>query len=327
MPRGGAAGAPPLSGAALDGYSALLSSLICAGRLNASYPDPYAAAACVTALGASFRAGVYEGLCPDPRTGLPSLKDALSVQIDRHLAGEFIAAQEQRLAAGHTPADRAAARLAYLRRLLPLDIKPLNRLEVLLRRVDRARGCALFEVVYDAYPPASPQFTRYRITLEQRDKAWGSAFLERSGDYSAPTGEFRARLERCAQDESELLFLILGGINGVRVQEISRARIGPFRSLWTGLPPGWDGPAESSVLDFPLDRASVELKADLDNDPFEGLYRERLSEGSRDLVGERVAALGYRVQKDRKFACAGGAAPFLKKRIAAAGTRNIIYEL
>lgn len=315
-----------LAGQDLDGYCALLAGLVQAGRLGSAYPDPFVCSAYITSLGATMRAGVYGSVCLEA-TGLPSFMDALSVKIDQDLAKDFIAAQECRLAEGKALAPRAAAKLAFLRRLLGAELKPLNRLEVRLRRVDRARSSAFFEVVYDAYPLSSPQFTRYRVSLEQRDTAWGSAFLERSGDYSAPTGDFRARLERCAQDESELLFLILGGIEGVRVEEITRARIGPFWSRYTGWPRGWAGGGEGAVLHFPLDRASVELKADTNNDPFEGMYRDFLSGGAKDLVQERVARLGYRVQKDRKFACAGPAAAALRKLLAAGSTKNIVYEL
>lgn len=322
----GADTAPRLAGADLDGYCGMLAGLVQAGRLGSAYPDPFVCSAYVANLSATARAGVYD--CIDlSAAGLPTFKDALSVKIDKDLAPAFIAAQEARAAEGRLPAPRAAAKLAYLRRLAPAELKPLNRLEVRLRKVDRARSSAFFEVVYDAYPLSSQQFTRYTVRLEQADKAWGSAFLERSGDYSAPTAEFRSRLERCAQDESELLFLILGGIDGVRVEEITRTRIGPFWSRWTGWPKGWPGGREGGVLHFPLDRASVELPADVNNDPFEGMYRDFLSGAAKDVVQERVAKLGYRVQKDRKFACAGPAGAALRKLLAAGGTRNIVYEI
>lgn len=314
-----------LAGESLEDYSRSLAALISAGRLNSSYPDPYVCSSYISCLAPSFRRGVYDQACVDRLSGLPALKDILAVKIDNDLAPAYMASQEERLAAGRTLADRGAAKLEYYRRLAGAGLKPLNRLEVRLRRVDRERCSALFEVVYDAYAVSPAGFTRYTIELEQSDAAWASAFLARSGDYGAPTAEFRARLERCAQDESELVFLILGGIRGVRVLEIRRARVGPFWGRHTGFPPGWQ--AGGSVLHFPVDTASVELKADLNNDPFSSMYREFLTGEAKDLIEERVKSLGYRVQKDRKFACGKSAEPELRQALARAGTRNIVYAI
>lgn len=318
-----------LSGDDLEAYCRSLTALVLAGRLNSSYPDPYVCAGYLSCLAPSFRRGVCEELNADRLSGLPFLKDILAVKIDRDLAPEYISGQEERLAAGRSLPARAAAKLEYLKRLLETPLKPLNRLDVRLRRVDRERGGAFFEVVYDVYAVAPAGFTRYTLQLEQKDAAWSSAFLARSGDYSEPTAEFRARLEKYAQDESELLFLILGGIKGVRVEEVCRARIGPFWGAPTGFPAAWPAgvPADGAVLHFPLDRASVELKADLNNDPFEGMFREFLKGESKDLIEERVKGLGYRVQKDRKFACTKSAEPALRKLLAPFASRNIIYSI
>ncbi|MDO8805986.1 MAG: hypothetical protein Q7R35_16335 [Elusimicrobiota bacterium] len=317
-----------LSGENLEGYCRTLSALILAGRLNSSYPDPYVCSAYISCLAPSLRRGVYGGINLDRRTGLPVLNDVLSVKIDKDLAPAFIASQEERLAAGRSLAERSAAKLEYFRRLGQVVLKPLNRVEVKLRRVDRESGSAFFEVVYDAYAISPALFTRYCLLLEQKDAVWASAFLERSGDYSEPTMDFRMKLEKYAQDESELMFLIMGGIKGVRVEEISRARIGPFWSAQTGFPPAWPQASPGdAVLHFPLDRASLELKADINNDPFEGMYREFLSGEAKDLIEARVKNLGYRVHKDRKFACTKSAEPALRRLLAASTARNIIYAI
>jgi len=318
-----------LSGEDLEAYCRSLSALILAGRLNSSFPDPYLCSSYISCLAPSFRSGVYGGAGADRLSGLPVLKDILAVKIDRDLAPGYIASQEERRAAGRALPAHAEAKLDYLRRLLGAALKPLYRLDVKLRRVDRERGSAFFEVVYDAYAVSPAGFTRYTLQLEQKDAAWSSAFLARSGDYSEPTAEFRLRLEKYAQDESELLFLILGGIKGLRVEEISRARIGPFWSARTGFPPGWPPGATAgcAVLHFPVDRASVELKADLNNDPFEGMFREYLSKDAKDLIEERVKSLGYRVHKDRKFACSKSAEPALRGLLAPFAARNIIYAI
>ena len=97
----------------------------------------------------------------------------------------------------------------------------------------------------------------------------------------------------------------------------------------TGFPPGWSsgGAKDQAVLHFPLDRASIELKSDINNDPFAGMYREFLSGESKDLIEERVKSLGYRVHKDRKFACTKSAEPALRKLLSASAARNIVYAI
>ena len=81
------------------------------------------------------------------------------------------------------------------------------------------------------------------------------------------------------------------------------------------------------LLHFPLDRASLSLAADRNDDPFSTIYRDYLSEESRPLIEERALSLGYRVHKDRKFAATGPAAAALRRRLDQAGKRNIIYEI
>ena len=205
----------------------------------------------------------------DRLSGLPFLKDILAVKIDGDLAPDYIAGQEERRAAGRALPVRAEAKLAYLRRLRAAALKPLNRLEVKLRRVDRERGSAFFEVVYDVYAISPAGFTRYTLQLEQKDSAWRSAFLARSGITASPP-PLRGEPGKYAQDESELMFLIMAASGLARGGSLPRAH----RAFWnaaTGFPPGWKaallGPGPAP---FPADRASVELKADMNNDPSRG---------------------------------------------------------
>ena len=188
----------------------------------------------------------------DRLSGLPFLKDILAVKIDGDLAPDYIAGQEERRAAGRALPVRAEAKLAYLRRLRAAALKPLNRLEVKLRRVDRERGSAFFEVVYDVYAISPAGFTRYTLQLEQKDSAWRSAFLARSGDYSEPTAASgRAWKIRAGRERADVPYH--GGIEGLRVEEVCRARIGP-----SGTPPPVSLPAgrrrcsDQALLHFPL---------------------------------------------------------------------------
>lgn len=313
-----------LAGAELQEYCATAAALIQAGRLSRAYPDPERCAAFLTALAPSTR-GPQARLSLDLQSGLPSLKDLVDVQADAKVAAGHLREVESR--PSHRPLTAAGqARVEYYRRLKPLG--SLWTLEAKLRRIDQRRGCAAFEVVYDRYDPAETVFVRHTILLEQEDTFWGSAFLERRGDFSAQTDAFREKMERFTQDDSELAFLLLGQVPGLRVEEVVRGRIGPLWSPWAPPPPEFSGaPEPAYILHLPLDRSSLTLDCDRGDDPFASFYRRFLSEESRALVEEQARRLGYRVHKDRKFAVSRGAAAVVDARLREAGTRNLIYEI
>jgi hypothetical protein len=315
----------PLRGADLEALVQTAARLVLAGRLSRYYPDPYGAAEYLRALAPSARGGVSDQAVLDLATGLPGLKDLVAIQADRAISADFIRQSADREASGAALSQRLQDKLAYYRRLAAVDLPPLTRLELKLRRVDPERGAAFFEAVFDRYDAAEPGFVRYTLNLEQKDRGWGRAFLKRSGDYPRQTAEFRARIEKVAQDDSELAFLLMGQVEGVRVEEVTRGRIGPLWSPWAPAPAGWLPPG-AFALHLPLDQASVNLAADRDNDPFATIYRRFLSSESRSLVEAAAAGLGYRVQKDRKFACSAGAAASLRQRLDSGGTRSLVYE-
>lgn len=317
-----------LTGADLERYCRTSAALIRGGRLNKWYPDPDGCAAYLEALAPSWRQGVYEGARISLSSGLPVLQDILSVQVDRALAGEFLAGQRERKEVGRAQTPKVAAKTAYYEKLANVALPPLHRLEVKLRRIFPAKGTAAFEAAIDRYDPAESDFVRYTLLLEQTDAAWEDALIERRGDYSKQTDLFRSKMERYLQDESELAFLLLGKMTGVRVEEITRARIGPLWSPWVSAPEGWfprDG--GDFVLHLPLDKASVNLENDRVDDPFSTMFRKFLSDETRPLVEGEASRLGYRVHKDRKFVCTSGAAGTLRQRLARAKTGNIVYQL
>ena len=320
-----------LAGAELDRYADTAARLILAGRLNKWYPDPYGCANYFKAMAASVRLGVYDGVFIDLGSGMPTLQEIVRVKADRDVAVEFLAEQEVRRAAGRPPTARVATKEQYYQLLSQLAFPPLTSIQVLLRRVDPDRQLAAFEAVFDRYDAAENVFTRFTLLLEQKDSALGGGLIERSGDYSRQTELFRDTLERYAADESELTFLLLGHMPGVRVEEVTRARIGPMWAFAAPAPPGWlpEGPdaAGESILHLPWDKASVDIDDDRDADPFATIYRQFLSDESRPLIEEEARRLGYRVNKERKFVCTPGAEETLKERLAKAGTANIVYTL
>lgn len=316
-----------LAGAGLEAYCAAASSLILAGRLSRAYPDPERCAAFFRALAPSFRGAHEPEARVDLTSGMPTLKELVSVQADASLAEGHLKDLAAR-GAGKPLTPAAQAKAGYYARLARSPIRSLFALQVSLRRIDAERRCAAFEVVFDRYDPAETVFARYTILLEQDDAMLDSGFLSRRGDYSRQTNAFRDKMERYTQDDSELAFLLLGQVPGLRVEEVTRGRVGPF---WSPCAPPPDecraGEDPGFVLHFPLDRASLSLAGDRNDDPFSTIYRDYLSEVSRPLIEERAAALGYRVHKDRKFAATRPAAAALRRRLDLAGKRNLIYEI
>ena len=319
-----------LKGRDLNTYGSFAARLVSGGRLNKWFPDPFGCAEYFTAMAAAVAEGVYDGIHVDLASGLPTLKDLLAVQVDRRIAGDFLDEQEARAAVERTVTARVQAKLAFYRRLVRSTLPPLNRLDVKLRRLDRARRVVVFEVVFDRYDPGESVFARYTLVIEQTDSMWGGALLERSGDYSQQTSAFREKMEAYTQGDSEIIFLLLGKVEGVRVIEVTRGRIGPLWSPWAPPPPEWApaGAADAAfVLHLPLDRASVDLDKDRDNDPFATIFRKFLSAASRPLIEEEARRLGYRVHKERKFVCTPEAADTIRRRLDEAGTRNIVYTV
>ncbi|MBI5202542.1 MAG: hypothetical protein HY925_13205 [Elusimicrobia bacterium] len=320
-----------LTGADLDRYAETTARLIGAARLNKWYPDPYSCANYFRALAASVREGVYDGVWIDLGSGTPTLQEVVNVKADRDVAEEFLQGQVSRAQAGRTPTPKVAAKTEYYKKIYPMTFCPITSLEVRLRRTDADKKLAAFEAVFDRYDAAENVFTRYTLLLQQKDQALGNALIERSGDYSRQTEAFRRAMESYTSDESEIAFLLLGRMEGVRVEEVVRARIGPIWSFAAPAPPGWlpDGPegAGEFILHLPLDKASVDLDEDRDSDPFSTIYRHFLSETSRPLVEEEARRLGYRVHKERKFAATKLAAYRLRTRLKDAGASNLIYTI
>jgi len=316
-----------LKDAALEKFARTAARLILAARPNKWFPDPFACADRLRFLAPSLRRGVYGGIHLDLASGLPAHRDILCVQVDRDLAPEFIRQAEARLSAGRELSPRVSAKLAYYRDLARVELPPLTRIDVNLRRVFPERNTAAFQVVFDRFDISEGVFVRYTLLLEQSDAVYGSRLLERSGDYSLQTSAFRETMEKLAKDESEIMFLLLGKREGVRLEEVTRGRIGPLWSPWAAAPQGWlpSGASEAFVLHCPLDRASVAFEKDIDQDPFTGFFKDFLSKESRPLVEETASQLGYRVHKERKFACTKAAEGHLRSRLREAGTRNMVY--
>ncbi|TBR16921.1 hypothetical protein EPO15_18120 [bacterium] len=316
-----------VSGEPLERWCEAASRLVLSARLNKFFPDPFGIADSIRLMAPSAREGVYEGLVLDRTSGMPRIKDVVAVHADRANAPEFLRDAELRDARTGTP--RYQAKLKYYRTLSAVTLPPLHRLEVKLRRVYPERKVAAFEVTLDRFDAAENVWVRYTLLLEQSDSAWGGGLLERSGDYTTQTGAFRGLMEKYASDDSEITFLLLGKLPGIHIEEVVRGRVGPLWSPPCPPPEGWfpKDVRGCYVLHCPLDRASVGMEADQDLDPFSNLYKDFLSAESRPIIEEAAQRLGYRVHKERKFACTPAAAPTLNARLATAKTQNVVYTL
>ncbi|MBI5209746.1 MAG: hypothetical protein HY927_07240 [Elusimicrobia bacterium] len=299
--------------------------MVLAGRLGKLFPDPFLCSAYLAALAPSFHGGAHQGVELDLGSGLPAMKHVVDVWADWQTAPEFLREVADRSRRGRPLSPEMAAKAAYYGKLRALDLKPPTRIAVALRRIDARRGSAFFEVVFDRFDPAEQVFVRHTLLLEQFEFGAAGSIIERDGDYSRQTSALREKLEKYAGDDSEIAFLLMGKLDGVRVEEVTRGRIGPLWSPLARPPQGW--PTGSPILHLPMDRASIGLDADRDDDPFSGIYRDCLSESVRSIVEEEARRMGYRVHKDRKFVCAAEHAPALRKKLEEAGTRNLVYTL
>jgi len=312
----------PLHGRDLERYSSTVSRLILGAKLNRWFTDPFGASNLIGMLGDPSRAELHEEIHIDRASGLPWLKDILSVQVDRGLADEFLTLNAGRRGSGRlTP--RLRARLEYYERLLRYHFPPLTRMEARLLKVLPERSVGIFEAVFDRFDPGEGVFVRHSLKLEQTDRVWkDESLIERRGAQTVQTPEFREMLSRFTRDESELTVLLTGNRSGIRVLEASRGRIGPLWSPFTPAPAGWRSEDPGAfVLHIPFDAASVDFKEDSDTDPFTAFFKDCLSPNSRPLLEEAAQGLGYRVRKERTFVCTPEARDALSKKLEECGEK------
>ena len=107
-----------LAGQDLELYLQTAARLVLAARPNKWYPDPFGCSDRLRMLAPSARGAAYAGVSLDLTSGLPCLKDVVTVQADRQIAADFVREQESRLAAGKSLDARLQAKLDYYRRAL-----------------------------------------------------------------------------------------------------------------------------------------------------------------------------------------------------------------
>jgi len=216
---------------------------------------------------------------------------------------------------------KPGSQVAFVVRDDRVELEPMTRIDVKLRQVHPERNAASYQVVFDRFDPGEGVFVRHTLTLEQTDSLWKKEpLIGRDGSETLQTPAFRDIMTRLARDESELMFLVLGKRKGIRVTEVTRGRIGPLWSPWAPAPESWmPEESQSIVLHCPLDTASVDRQEDTDDDPFTAFFSTFLSPHSRPLLEESARELGYRVHKERSFACTPEAREPLLARLEKSG--------
>ncbi len=316
-----------------DAYVARLVRALRAARLNALFPPSRPLINHISFLGPAGSSGVYDELRLSPHTGMPTAREVLRVAIDRDLAPEFLARAARRPAP--LPDGSLARRIDYYSRLARCEVVPASRMTVDLRRQIEAESRAELRVIYDRFDVATGLFVRYTILLSQRDGFWSQRHvIVDDNDLAAPTEEFRRTVSRFTAHEAEVAFILLSQIDGIEVEDVRRCRIGPM------LMPGVHGVGEALealldpqaapegappwILCFPEDRAGVELATHSAGDPLARLYRDALSDQSRELVDAMSEQLGYKVAKSRKFVCSRPLAATLSDLCRELGAPSVV---
>ena len=342
-----------------DVYLELLGRGLQAARLNNSFPDRRQFQNTIDTLRDALRHRVYGELYVDARAGLPNLASMTRVCTDHEVAAQSLARMGARapLEARREEAEvfaRLAAKHAYFERLQKLELAPVDHHRVLLRRHDPATGTAAFRIELTKLD-ASGVYLRLLIELTQVSSLWRRKVidLDEDGETAAANEAFRSTVYRCADLDAETLFVRLHGIEGVRVERVARGVIGPaLFSLPAGegvmvrrtaeapddpLGRAWHawslgaGAAETErpelLVAFATDCAAGDIREEKSNDPLSPLLAARLAPAEIARYRSLRERYPFKVFKDRKFVATPGLKAMAQAVCAAAGTRNILYDL
>lgn len=301
-----------LVGERAEAYCKLLEGLIRGGRPSNSYPSGRGVGNLVYLLRPSTNRGLSNELKVNLHNGLPSEPDIGRVIADKDICQKLLRSHD--VAAVRERVDEASKRLVnrleYYHDVEKRRLPERFRLDLKLKRIDEKQQIADFIAVFERFDPGEGVFTRYNIHLQHQSDRWSKPKVELMGDDLRYTEEFRNVISRYSSDEAEFAFILLSDIPGIKVQEVSRGRIGP---LWMKgiLAPEpikelLDKHPGNAILNFPFEKVflpEVEGRTDENRDPFARLYRQSLDEENQILADARAKKLGYVVHKERKFAC------------------------
>ncbi|MCB9524949.1 MAG: hypothetical protein H6702_16440 [Myxococcales bacterium] len=312
-----------LFGADARAWLARAAALLRGARLSRDWPDPRVLAEHLMAMALPVERGLWDALAVVPATGLPPWTAWQQILSERdgaervlaHLADGATLAAEAHRSPAHA---RLADRHAHLTTLCAARLAPAEALDVVRLRAPAEAG-APARAVFDKLDAAAG-FVRLTVDLVQGEAA--EPLVRPEGDGLVATPALRGLLYRSSALDAELVFLQLAAREGVTVERVVRATVGPVWLAGILWPSDLLGPppADGGIAGFGLQTAAVDLPHGRVDDPLAP------SVGA-DALAERQAArarLGYAVHHDRRLVATPSAVAAAKAWCQAAGTRNVV---
>lgn len=335
-------------------YLGMLSGALVAGRSNRSFPERRPLEATLAALGPQLHQGLYDEIYVDARSGLPNLASFTRVLSDRAVGADSLGrlGSQAELDARRAEAEvfeRMARKRRYFEALRGLELAPIDRHRVLLRRHEPEQSRASFMVELTKLL-ADGCYVRVVIDLWQRSSMWAHKLvqLDAAGEVAEGTEALRGTVYRFANYDAETLFVRLHELEGVTVERVQRGIIGPalwaiptdaalhrvaepgmgaLARAWSEALPDMVGSPPQLVLMFASDTAAIDVRDEASNDPLSPLLGDQLGDNERARYRILRERHPFRVYKDRKFVVTDAARPVVDRVCAAAGTKNLIYPL
>jgi len=327
-----------------------------AARLNNAFPDRRRLQASLDALNQAIGHGIYDELYLDSRTGLPNMASLTRVLTDQEVASTSLAKMVSRseLMARRHEAEVFAQLLEkhdYYTYLGDKALAPVDTHRTLLRRHLPERGEAAFRIEMTKLD-GSGVYMHLVIELSQISSLWSRAMidLDDDGETAAADEAFRTLVYRCAHLDAETIFVRLHGIEGVHVERVTRGVIGPVLywlpdqdrahhtlevvepllgqgfTAWRQAVAGKPSQPQM-LLTCASDFAAVDVREERSNDPLSPLLSTQIQDQERARYQDVRTRYPFRVFKDRKFVATRGMKPLAQEIMAAAGTRNLVYDL
>lgn len=339
-------------------YLAALRTALGVARINKSFPDRRPLDGTLQALDTTCHLGLYDAIYVDSRAGLPNLASVTRVLSDREVGGEALGrlgSQVELDARRHEAEifDRMGRKRRYFEALRGLELAPVDRHRVLLRRHEPEQSRASFKVELTKLL-ADGCYVRVVIDLWQRASLWSHKLvqLDAEGGVAEGTEALRGTVYRFANFDAETLFVRLHELEGVTVERVQRGVIGPvlwmipgmfggdeglhrvaepgsnaLARAWSTYLPRLVGAPPQFIASFASDTAAVDVRDEISNDPLSPLLGNQLTEIERARYSILRGRHGFRVYKDRKFVATDAVRPVVEGLCSSAGTKNLIYRL
>ena len=335
-------------------YLDLVARAVRGARLNKNYPDRHALDGTLKALAAAAHRGLYDEIYVDSRSGLPNMASLTRVLTDKSVGLEALGGmksleQLDREATDGGVYERLARKRRYYEELAEATLAPVDEHRVFLRRHEPEHSRASFRIELTKLDSAGC-YLRVVIELTQQAGLWSHRLVELDprGEVASGTEALRALVYRFAGFDAETSFIRLHDLDGVTVERVQRAIMGP---VWFELPtdegpvalaeppPGplteaWDGWRRQGqdgtprlIGSFATDIAAADVREERSNDPLVPLLSSEIRDQERaryDLLRRKHP---FAVYKDRKFVASASLCDELRGFCAERGTKNLIYPL